>query len=109
MQVERAKSGRAKCARGCGELIAKNEIRVGMPLKDQRGCNSLVNTWTHVACTMIKETVAKHGVIRANHCYGIDAVGKSRPRVFARGARALADPSRFPLLVGHTREKRHVD
>jgi hypothetical protein len=49
--VEQAKSGRAKC-RGCGEKIAKDELRFGEavpnPYDDEEGATTL--HWFHLTC-----------------------------------------------------------
>lgn len=48
-QVERARSGLATC-KGCGEKIAKAEIRLGYPYRDHRGQYGAVPFWFHVRC-----------------------------------------------------------
>ena len=53
--VETARSGQSCCTRGCGELIAKGSLRIGIPLKDSRGCGGAISAWTHVECTMLTQ------------------------------------------------------
>jgi hypothetical protein len=45
----------SRCGRGCGDLIAKGEPRLGEPLKDSRGDYGVIAGWRHVACTRLPD------------------------------------------------------
>ena len=85
--VETARSGQSCCTRGCGELIAKGSLRIGIPLKDSRGCGGAISAWTHLECTMLTQLrdpalTPKFDV--ETHVYGLDALdGASRASVVA--------------------------
>ncbi|CEM04117.1 unnamed protein product [Vitrella brassicaformis CCMP3155] len=46
----KAPTGQSKC-RVCGGVIGKGEIRIGFPIKDQRGDWGLIAGWLHVKCS----------------------------------------------------------
>lgn len=62
--IERARSGQATCTRGCGELIAKGLLRVGVPINDSRGCNGIINAWCHLECLLLAETIKRNGPVQ---------------------------------------------
>ncbi len=45
--IEEAKSGRSKC-RGCGNLIAKGELRFGEVMENPLADDSEMTLWYHV-------------------------------------------------------------
>jgi DNA repair protein RAD16 len=51
-QVECAKTGRARC-RKCSEYIAKDAIRVGIPIRHQAGEFGYIPAWQHMTCSRI--------------------------------------------------------
>lgn len=51
--VELAKSGKARC-RKCSEMIAKSEIRFGIPIRDPRGEYGYISAWQHLKCSRVE-------------------------------------------------------
>jgi SNF2 family DNA or RNA helicase len=52
-QVEKAKSGRARCRR-CSEYIQKDQLRFAIPIRDPRGEFGYIPAWQHVSCTRVE-------------------------------------------------------
>jgi len=48
-KAEKSKTGMAACKR-CGDKIPKNALRIGYPVKDQRGEYGAIVNWFHMAC-----------------------------------------------------------
>ena len=72
--MELAASGMSRCGRGCGELIAKGEPRLGEPLKDARGDYGVIAGWRHVTCTRLPDP---NDVIDcATEVFGFDKLSK---------------------------------
>ncbi|ACO62624.1 SNF2 super family [Micromonas commoda] len=68
--VEIAKSGRARC-RKCSELIAKDSVRIGVPIKWRGGLFGWISSWQHPACLRVP------GVTRDElrcELHGVDAL-----------------------------------
>ena len=85
--VETARSGQSCCTRGCGELIGKGSLRIGIPLKDSRGCGGAISAWTHLECTMLtqlRDPALAPSFECHKHVYGLDALdGASKASVIA--------------------------
>ena len=71
-QVEYAKSGRARCG-VCAELIAKNTVRVGTPLKYRGGDYGWISKWMHPACYRVEGTTREELEASA---YGLEALAE---------------------------------
>mmetsp|Transcript_20428 Transcript_20428/g.37974 ORF Transcript_20428/g.37974 Transcript_20428/m.37974 type:complete len:1566 (+) Transcript_20428:272-4969(+) len=65
VRVEKSKSGRAKC-RVCGELIPKEKVRIGVPIK----WNQWLTSWRHLPCFWSESRQA----IDKNEVFGLDSV-----------------------------------
>ncbi|CAE7206400.1 rhp16 [Symbiodinium sp. CCMP2592] len=48
-KAEKSKTGMAACKR-CGDKIPKSALRIGYPVKDQRGEYGAIVNWFHMAC-----------------------------------------------------------
>lgn len=52
--TEISRSGRARC-RKCSQLVQKNELRVGVPIRHSAGEHGWISAWQHLHCTRIEE------------------------------------------------------
>lgn len=68
--VEVARSGRARC-RKCSDMILKDSIRFGVPIRDPRGEYGYISAWQHLKCSRVEDKS-----LIPNQLFGFDALSK---------------------------------
>ena len=86
--VEAAKSGRSKCSR-CTELIAKDDMRVGSPVK----WRDYVTRWAHAGCFFLDEGEQAWGPVDlALEVHGLDKISDADALAELRAALQRTEP-----------------
>ena len=84
LMAEVSPSSMARCARGCGELIKKGEVRLGEPLKDTRGEYGIISGWKHVRCSRLPKDTPQNAAaafVPAQHVHGFNKLSEEQQKV----------------------------